>query len=161
MAISLPCFKALCGCPLLAAPNPSTVSWAVWTYTDQSPTPTPAGPPFFLEGPGSSHFHPFAHAVLSTQGTLPPPAHLDYTSTFNTDITSSRKASCLDASRQVGAAHGIPQLPVPAQHPPPHWLVTQLSLPFLRGSAGLAAAAWGWGPGRGGRKWGEHRHDIV
>lgn len=85
MAISLPCFKALCGCPLLAAPNPSTVSWAVWTYMDQSPTPTPAGPPFFLEGPGSSHFHPFAHAVLSTQVTLPPPAHLDYTSsTFNT-----------------------------------------------------------------------------
>lgn len=90
--------------------------------------------------------HPCWTTILSTWGTPPPPAHPNYTSSaFNySDITSSRKVSCLDASRPVGAAHGLPRLPV---LPPPHGLVTQLSVPVLRGSAALAAGAWGWGQG--------------
>lgn len=132
MVLSPPCFKALCGCPLLASPNPSTVSWPVWT----SPPPLLDHPSVYLGHPSTS-CAPKLHQLS-----------LQYS-----DITSSRKVSCLDASRPVGAAHGLPRLRV---LPPPHGLVTQLSLPFLRGSAGLAAGAWGWGPGRGGRKCGEH-----
>lgn len=116
LATSLPCFKPLHGCPLLAGQNPSIASWPVWTYMDQAPFPPhPTMCTLYWgsssEGPG--HLHTTSlYMLFFPPGTL---LHLLFTWITLAQPSILRchllQEGCLDAPRLVGTSYGLPQLP--------------------------------------------------